>query len=145
MENIIDNIIFEKIWQDGDLIELKISGKSDFVSVYQYCYIDNYDLVEIAKKMYSFINNHNNEYYLEFGKKSCDYTPAFSMRILPANLTGHLKIETDFEIADTDTHLHKCCFYINSEIGLIRNLGKSLESLTYRTVGTVISLNGIGN
>ena len=34
----MDNIIFEKIWQDNELIELKISAKSEFVSASQCVY-----------------------------------------------------------------------------------------------------------
>lgn len=44
----MDNIVFEKIWQDKNLIELKISAKSEFVSAYQSCYIQDKNLKEIA-------------------------------------------------------------------------------------------------
>ena len=139
----MDNIVFKKIWQDENLIELKISGTSEFVSVYQHCYIEDNDLIEIARKMHNFINDYNKEYYFEFGNKSYNYTPAFSMRILPADITGHIKIETDFEIADNDSHLHRCCFYINSQLGLIDDLGKSIENLIFENVGVEISLNDV--
>ncbi len=44
----MDNIIFEKIWQDDSFIELKISASSEFASAYQNCYIQDKKLEEIA-------------------------------------------------------------------------------------------------
>lgn len=108
----MDNIIFEKVWQDESLIELKISASSEFVSAYQSCYIHD-------KK----------SCYLEFGKKEGNYTPAFTMCIMPADMSGYVKIEVDIEIADNDTRSHRCCFYIKSELGLIEQLGKNLKKL----------------
>lgn len=64
-----DNIIFEKVWQDDSLIELKISANSEFVSAYQSCYIQDKELIEIAKMICGFVGNYNESCYLEFGKK----------------------------------------------------------------------------
>lgn len=126
----MDNIIFEKIWQDDNLIELKISANSEFVSVYQSCYIQDKKLEEIAEKICDFVGNYNESCYLEFGKKEGNYTPAFSMCMLPADMSGHVKIEVDIEIADNDTRSHRCCFYVKSELGLIEQLGINLKQLT---------------
>lgn len=54
---------------------------------------------------------------MEFGKKEGNYTPAFSMCMSPADMSGHVKIEVDIEIADHDTRSHRCCFYVKSELG----------------------------
>ncbi len=124
---IMDNIIFEKTWQDNSLIELKISASSEFASAYQSCYIQDNKLEEIADKICCFAENYNETCYLEFGKKEGNYTPAFSMCILPADISGHVKIEVDIEIADNDTRSHRCCFYVKSELGLIERLGKTLK------------------
>lgn len=36
---------------------------------------------------------------MELGKKEGNYTPAFSMCMMPADMSGHVKIEVDIEIA----------------------------------------------
>lgn len=125
----MDNIIFKKIWQDDSLIELKISAESKFVSAYQSCYVQDKKLEEIAVKICNFVGNYNEACYLEFGNKEGNYTPAFSMCILPADISGHIKIEVDIEVADNDTRSHRCCFYVNSELGLIERLGMALKNL----------------
>lgn len=125
----MDNIIFKKVWQDGNIIELKISVSSEFVIAYQNCYIEDKALIEISEKICSYIENYNTACYLEFGKKEGNYTPAFSMYVLPADMHGNVKIEVDIEIADNDTRSHRSCFFVNSELGLVEQLGKSLKKL----------------
>lgn len=136
----MDNITFEKIWQDESLIELKICASSEFVSAYQNCYIQDKSLEQIADKICYFVENNEESCYLEFGKKEGNYTPAFSMCLLPADMLGHVKIEVDIEIADNDMRSHRCCFYVNSELGLIEQLGISLKSLIIEQEGIKIFL-----
>ncbi len=136
----MDNIIFEKIWQDNELIELKICAKSEFVSAHQSCYVQDKVLKEIAERLCNFVNKHDESCYVEFGKKEGNYTPAFSMCILPADMSGHVKIEVDVEIADNNMRAHRCCFYVNSELGLIEQLGISLKDLIIEQVGYEICL-----
>ena len=62
------------------------------------------------------------------------------MWILPADITGHVKIEVDIEIADNDTRSHRCCFYVKSELGLIERLGMALKKLIIEPDGCEVSL-----
>ena len=136
----MDNIIFEKVWQDGHLIELKISANSEFASAYQSCYVQDTLLQEISEKIQSYVDNYGEFCYLEFGKKEGNYTPAFSMCILPADTSGHIKIDIDIEIADNDTRSHRCSFYVKSELGLIEQLGIALKDLVKAPEGIKVSL-----
>jgi len=125
----MNNLMFEKIWKDDSLIELKITGMSEYVQVYQNCYIEDVELREIGKTISEYTHNYNNECYLEFGKKKGNFTPAFSIKILPAEASGHMNIEVDFEIADNDARTHRACFYIRGELGLLDNLGGALQNM----------------
>ena len=78
---------------------------------------------------------------MEFGKKEGNYTPAFSMCILPADISGHVKIEVDIEIADNDMRAHRSCFYVKSELGLIEQLGMSMKKLIIEPDGYEVSLH----
>ncbi len=51
----MDNIIFEKVWHDRNLIELKISANCEFASAYQSCYIQDEKLVEISEKICDYV------------------------------------------------------------------------------------------
>jgi len=136
----MDNLIFEKVWKDNDLLELKFTACSEFVTTHQMCYIQDTVLSELAGKLCDFANNYTESCYLEFGNKTGNYTPAFSMCLLPADNFGHVKIEVDIEIDDNDTRSHRCCFYVNSELGLVEHLGCSLKGLVKAELGTRVEM-----
>ena len=136
----MDYLSLKKIWQDNELLELKISAGSEFVSAYQSCYIQDKALECIAERIAGYSRDDTEPCYLEFGKKEGACTPAFSMCILPADVSGHIKIEVDMEIDDNDTRAHRCCFYVNSELGLVEKLGSSLKRLIFGEIGERVSL-----
>ena len=136
-----DNIIIEKKWQEENLIELKIIANSEYVSAYQSCYIQEDNLITISKKIIEFTYNYKKKCYVEFGKKEGNYTPAFSMCFLPADLHGNVKIELDLEISDNNTRSHRCCFYVNSELGLVEKFGKGLLEIIKEKEGIKITLS----
>ena len=84
-------------------------------------------LINISEKILNINNYKNNNCYLEFGIKTGNYTPAFSMNILPVDVYGHLKIEVDIEIEDNDERRNRCLFYVNSDLGYVERFGYSLK------------------
>lgn len=136
----MDNIIIEKIWQDSNIIELQLTAKSEYVQANQSCYVEDEAVIKIADKIDTYMKNYYVECYLEFGNKTGNFTPAFSLTILPSGRTGQVKVEVDIEIADNDKRDHRCCFYVNCELGQIERFGKSLRSIVTEREGTVISL-----
>lgn len=132
----MDNIWIEKKWQEDNLIELKISATSEFVTAYQDCYIQDCVLDDISKKIDAYIDeNGESDCYLEFGNKEGNFTPAFSMKILSKDSSGHVKIEVDMEINDNDLRMHRCCFYVNTELGLVEMFGRSLRRIITGEIG----------
>lgn len=75
-----------------------------------------------------------------YGNKTGNYTPAFSLSILPTDNHGHVKIEVDIEIADNDRRAHRCCFYVSCELGQIERFGQSLVSLISEDEEVKVSL-----
>ena len=136
----MDNIIFEKIWEDSNIIELKVIASSKFINVFQNCYVEDTILKSAADKIYNYTKNNKEVCYLEFGNKIGNYTPAFSLNILPCDDYGHVKIEVDIEIADNDIRAHRCCFYVNCELGQLERFGKSLILLISDNQGIRVSL-----
>ncbi len=136
----MNNIIFEKVWQDDDLIELKILAVSEFVTAYQKCYIQQIDLEEASKKIVKYSKEFTENQYLALGNMEGNYTPAFAMNLLKADLSGHLKIEVDIEVADIDNRSHRCRYFVESELGAIERLGIDLMKLASADVGFKVSL-----
>ena len=138
---IMNNLTFEKVWQENDLIELKITAVSKYVQAFQYCYIQRCDLLDIAKKIKCFISDYTNPLYLEFGKKEGNYTPSFAMCLFSEKTTGHIKVEVDVEIDDNFERKHRCKFYVYSELGLIEQLVEKIILVSSKEIGYIASLN----
>lgn len=137
----MDNIIMKKLWHEENCVELKIYAECEFVKAYQNCYIQDDMLVELAEKLLDYTKEYNKSCYLEFGKKEGNYTPTFSMCLLPADMSGHVKIEVDIEIEDNSMRAHRCSFYVNSELGLVEQFGKGLKALAAKPIGEKVSLS----
>ena len=136
----MDNIIFERLWKDSNIIELKVMASSEYINVFQNCYVEDVLLENAADKINNYIENPDEVCYLEFGNKTGYYTPAFSLSILPSDNHGHVKIEVDMEIADNDRRAHRCCFYVSCELGQIERFGQSLVSLISEDEEVKVSL-----
>ena len=136
----MDNIIFERLRKDSNIIELKAMASSEYINVFQSCYVEDVLLENAADKINNYIENPDEVCYLEFGNKTGYYTPAFSLSILPTDNHGHVKIEVDIEIADNDRRAHRCCFYVSCELGQIERFGQSLVSLISEDEEVKVSL-----
>lgn len=136
----MDNIIFERLWKDSNIIELKVMASSEYINVFQSCYVEDVLLENAADKINNYIENPDEVCYLEFGNKTGYYTPAFSLSILPSDNHGHVKTEVDMEIADNDRRAHRCCFYVSCELGQIERFGQSLVSLISEDEEVKVSL-----
>lgn len=137
----MDNIKIEKNWEDTNLLEIKVSAQSKYLSVYQLCYIQDTDLEAIGKRIKEFSFDPSKNCYVEFGEMTGDFTPAFSLDLYPADVNGKIKIEVNMEIEDNDERKHRCCFYIQSEIGLVEQFGNKLIQLSTQASVDEINLN----
>lgn len=137
----MNNIIIEKIWKDSELMELHIIAESEFVRAHQTCYIQETDLQEIAHKMIKYVSEYiNQDLYVEFGRKEGNFTPAFSMKFTKKDLSGHINIEVDLEVADIEDRSHRCKYFVQGELGAIERLGKCLLRMATSDVGMICSL-----
>ncbi|MGP5431370.1 hypothetical protein ACTXNW_18445 [Enterococcus malodoratus] len=136
----MDNIIFKKVWEDENFIEIKITAISKFSTSYQTCYIDESSLERLMSKLYSYLNDYTQNSYIEFGDKKGNYTPAFSMELMGADVRGHVKIEVDIEIDDVDDRSHRCKYFVESELGAIERFSQKAFDFYGSQIGTSIAM-----
>lgn len=112
----MDNLIFEKIWEDIHALEFKIEAKNQYVIVWQTCYMDELGLKENINSLLQFIDSEQKHCYVEFGCKEDNSAPAFSMEASFADRSGHILLELDMEIDDNSERKHRCQLYIKTDI-----------------------------
>lgn len=128
------------MWEDESLIEIKITAISKYSTSYQMCYINESELIEMISKINIYINNYTENVYIEFGDKKGNYTPAFSMKLLKADIQGHVKIEVDVEIDDNENRNHRCIYFVESELGAIERFNQQAVKFFKSPIGTTISM-----
>ena len=134
----MDNINIKKIWSDNELnSEIIIIAKSEYVNIMQQSYISQSESIDIGKQIILYSQSNGKEdLYVEFGIKSGNYTPAFSMKFLKLDNLGHINIEIDMEIDDNEERLHRCMFYVKSDLGSIEKMGNFILNISKSKIGT---------
>lgn len=137
-----DNIIFSKIWQDDCLIELQVTCTSSVASVISSIYVSDYSIDELICKIKHFLYGKDEPSLWASGDKGDGTIACVSLRFLNKDTLGHIAVEVFAEIDDGGSYAeHNCCFFVNTEYGLLMNFCNRLVQLKERPVGYEIQLN----
>lgn len=142
----MDNLKITRVWRDNDFTEIIIAAKSKQIQAYTISYA-NEDLIEkLSEKLIAFNGRPDDEFIWEHGIKGDEYTPYVSLAVICKDELGHIQVEIYFEInSGGPLGKHHCCFFIETELGLLHNFGKSLKHINAPTndpaLGMEIVLN----
>ena len=137
-----DNIIFSKIWQDDDVIELKVICSSSVATITSKIYVSDSLIDELICQIKQFLDGNNEEGLWANEDKGNDSTACVSLRFFRKDKLGHIVIEVFAELDDGGNYTeHNCCFYVSTEYGLLMSFCESLVQLKKNPVGYEIQLN----
>ncbi len=137
-----DNIILKKIWEDGDIIELKAICSSSIVTIESQIYVSALLIDELIYQIKEFLYGNIDEGSWENEERGDSSTTCLSFRFINKDRLGHIHIEVYAELDDGGSYdKHNCCFFVNTEYGLLMDFCDSLIRLKNGSVGCEISLN----
>ena len=139
-----DNIVFSKIWQDDCLIELRVTCTSSVASVISSIYVSDDSINELICKIRQFLYSKDSDETSSWSSIGSEDGPVacVSLRFLKKDMLGHIAVEVFAEIDDGGSYSeHNCCFFVNTEYGLLLNFCDRLVQLKERPVGYEIQLN----
>ena len=137
-----DNIIFSKIWEDDDIIELKVECSSSVATISSQIYVSDSLIDELICQIKQFLDGNIEEGLWANEDKGNDSTACVSLRLFSKDKLGHIIIEVFAELDDGGNFTeHNCCFFIGTEYGLLMSFCKSLVCLKNHPVGYEIRLN----
>lgn len=138
----MDELSFEKTYQDGGLVRLWVSASSGLCGARRGLYEDEAAVRAAAGEVLGYSRDFSRGRSVALGRWEGGPAPALSLRILPADSCGHVTLEVDMEIDDDgDRHAHRARFFVKSELGPVGRLGASLLSLAGGPVGSHATLN----
>lgn len=137
-----DYLTFLKIWQDEFFFQIKITCSSKVITVSNEIYSSNQYIDDLYNKLKIFLNEKVTEILWENGTRGNHSTACVSLRFLHKDKLGHILIEVFMELDDGgDYSSHNCCFYLNTEIGLLERFCEKLPQLKQESLGIKVILN----
>lgn len=137
-----DYIDIQKLWYDHDLAQFAIVCSSAVITASAKIYVTDALIDDLVHQIKQFINGQVIESYWANEKKGDSSTTCVSLRFLPKDKLGHVLIEVYMELDDGgDYSSHNCCFYLNTEIGLLERFCEKLPKLKQKSLGIELSLN----
>lgn len=141
-----DNITIMRSWQDIDFFEIDIECKTRLITVREKIYTTDDLIDDLYKKIEMFLSKDDKPICWSNGTKGNDSTPCVIFRFSRKDRLGHVLIEVFMEIDDGGSlDFHHCCFYVNTEIGLLYQFKNSLPNLKIPELGIRVELNHTEN
>lgn len=138
-----DNVVFSKIWQDDDVIELEVVCSSSVAIITSRIYVSGTLIDELIFQIKQFLDGNNEEGLWANEDRGNDSTACLSLRFLKKDKLGHIVIEVFAELDDGGDYTeHNCCFYVSTEYGLLMSFCEGLVQLNKKPIGYEIQLNG---
>lgn len=137
----MDNLIFERIWQDEYFFELEMTAQSERVRARTKTYCSEEAISLLSGVLAVFPRSRNDSYLWENGDKGDPYPPFVSLKFYCKDGSGHIGIEVFMEIDDGGSlDRHHCCFTLSAEAGMLNRFGRALRHINEPVLGTRIEL-----
>ena len=137
-----DNIIFSKIWEDDGLIQLKVVCSSSVATITTEIYVSDDLIDELIFQIKQFLDGNIEEGLWANEEKGDNSTACLSLRFFNKDKLGHINIEVYAELDDGGNYSeHNCCFFVETEHGLLMNFSERLDRLKNRPAGCEVRLN----
>lgn len=139
----INNIVIKKLWEDNELFEFSITCSSSIISATTHIYVSKQKVRHLCDQLEQFCANKLESFEWASGMFGDDTTACVSFSFSRVDVLGHIVIEVAMELDDgAPFSTHNCCFYIQTELGLIYSFFTRLPILFEKdSDNTTVSLN----
>ena len=136
-----DNLIITRLWQDIEFFQIEIECKTELIAVRGKVYTTDDLIDDLCNKIEAFLSGHMDATCWQNGTRGDTTTPCTALRFSRKDELGHVLIEVFMEIDDGGAlSTHNCCFYINTEVGLLYQFKENLPKLKAPQLGIRVSL-----
>lgn len=136
-----DNIKMERIWQDIEFFELLVTCTNRNITVSTEVYMTDTSIDELHEQIGTILQLKDKTVLWTSGERGNQSTPCIEFNISMKDPGGHVLIEVFMELNDGGSlDKHHCCFYLNTELGMLYDFNEKLMKLKEKKIGTSISL-----
>lgn len=129
-----DYIEMQKLWYDNELAQIAVVCSSAVITASAKIYVTDDLIDDLIHKIMQFLNGQVVESCWANEEKGDYSATCVSLHFLHKDKLGHILIEVYMELDDGgDYSSHNCCFYLNTEIGLLESFCNKLPQLKQET------------
>ena len=140
--NLNNNIKMSKLWQDSELMQLKVLCITELISAQTKIYASDELIDNLINTINRFLNGTVTESTWSNGEKGNNSTVCLSFHFSHKDKLGHERIEIFMELDDGgDYNTHNCCFYLDTENGLLTEFCNKLSQLKKPVFDIEVVLN----
>ena len=141
----MDNLLFEKIWQDTELMQLRVLCSSSIAMACTEIYVNEILLNELIDNLKLFLAGRTDGCIWANETRGNGSTACLELRFIKQDKLGHVLIEVFAELDDGGEYSkHNSCFYIKTEMGLLGSFCAKLENLKLMDpLGFQVELNDV--
>ena len=137
-----DYISIKKIWQDDEFYQVQMLFENDLLKVSTKVYVCDDHIRLLQKGINSILENEKKTFSWKTGERGNESTPCVEFHIFQEDNRGHFVIEVFLELDDGgDLNTHNCCFYIQTEYGLLQQFSSDLDQLKETVLGQDVLLS----
>ena len=136
-----DSLTITRVWQDSCIYEVEIKCETEHITARGKVYTDDVLIDDLHNIIESFLEGKADIISWQNSTRGDMSTPCVSFKFSHKDKLGHVQIEVFMEIDDGGTlDKHNCCFYVNTEIGLLYQFKEKLLKLKQPQIGIQVFL-----
>ena len=138
----MDNIMITRVWQDDWFFKVEVRCKTKFIDVIEKVYTQDSMIDDLCNKLDAFLSGKVESACWKNGERGDGYSPCIELQFLHKDKCGHILIDVFMEIDDGGSlETHNCCFYLNTELGLLYRFREKLLNLKTQQLGVQVALS----
>lgn len=122
----MDNLLFEKIWEDIDFYQIKVKASGENITAETKVYVTKDSIITLSDNIKNLVDRHYNEFYWEIGDTDLSVQSFFSIRLAEYDNLGHYKFVLKFGFQNDDGEDYGCSFPITTETGLLSQFAENI-------------------
>ena len=136
-----DFIRIKKVWEDVGFIQVLIECQSSCININNKYYIDNETIKALISGIKNFLFDNKAYFLWQSGEIGNSTAACISFEFTYRDKNGHILIDVFMEIDDGSSYeKHNCCFFINTEFGLLEQFSIHLHKILDGEIGTSVFL-----
>lgn len=137
----MDDIVFEKVWEDEVMFEINIKVQTEYLIANHNFYMNEEILNELCECLYKYLSDYKKENEVVIRYDELAAYPMMKMKLLPVDELGNVNIRLYFSFDEQGDYLCYCKSMVITNLGSLSIFAEKLKYIIYEDIGYKVYLN----